>query len=89
MAVSEPMKRVQVLLPSDSYDILRQLAAETDRSVSSLVRQMIEEELVEKVRAKRRMEAVARLCDGDAPVDDWDLMEREIEKRWETCWPDE
>ncbi len=89
MAVSKRMKRLQVLLPADSYDILQQLAAEAGQSVSALVRETIEEQLVEKARTTRTMAAVARLCDGDAPVDDWEVMEREIEKRWETCWPDE
>jgi predicted DNA-binding protein len=89
MTTSRPMKRLQVLLPPDSYDILQQLADEADQSVSGLVREMIEEQLIKEARIKRRMEAVARLCDGDAPADDWDVMEREIEKRWEECWPDE
>jgi predicted DNA-binding protein len=89
MAVSQQMKRLQVLIRSDSYDILQQLAADTNQSVSALVREKIEKEIVEEARIKRRMEAVARLCDGDTPVDDWDVMEREIEKRWEECWPDE
>ena len=89
MVPSRPMKRVQVLLPPDSCAILQRMAAEANKSVSALVREAIEEQLMKEAHIKRRMEAVGRLCQGDAPVDNWDVMEREIEKRWEECWPDE
>jgi predicted DNA-binding protein len=71
------MKRLQVLLPEESYDLLRQLADESDRSVSALVREMIEEQLVEEARIQRRKEALARLFEMELPVDDWDVMEEE------------
>jgi len=83
------MKRLQVLLPPDSYAILQRMAVEANLSLSAFVRRAIEERVVQETRAKRAMEAAARLCNGDAPVDDWAVMEREIEKRWEECWPDE
>ena len=71
------MKRLQVLLPEESYDLLRQLADESDRSVSALVREMIEEQLVEEARIQRRKEALARLFEMELPIDDWDVMEEE------------
>jgi predicted DNA-binding protein len=72
------MKRLQVLLPPDSYDILQQLADESDQSVSALVREMIEEQLIEEARIKRKKEALARMFEMELPVDDWDVMEKEI-----------
>jgi predicted DNA-binding protein len=89
MVVSQRLKRVQVLFSTDSYHILQQLAAKTNRSVSALVRETIEEQLIRQIRARQKEEALARLCNGDAPVEDWELMERQIEKRWEQCQPDE
>jgi predicted DNA-binding protein len=89
MVVSRRLKRVQVLLPTDSYQILQQLAARTNQSVSALVRETIEEQLIQHMRARQKEEALARLCSGDAPVEDWGLMERQIERRWEQCQPDE
>jgi len=77
------------LLPSDSYAILQQLAAEANQPVSALVRETIEEKLLEKARIARKKETLARMFEMELPVDDWDVMEREIEKRWEECWPDE
>jgi predicted DNA-binding protein len=85
MTLSQRLKRVQVLFPSESYRILQELAARTNRSVSAVVRETVEEQLVQGVRAQEKEQALARLCNGDAPVDEWDTMEREIEKRWEQC----
>ena len=78
MAVSKRMKRVQVLLPADSYEILQQLAAKAGQSVSALVRETIEEQLVEEARIARKKEALARMFEMELPVDDWDVMEKEI-----------
>lgn len=78
MTTSRPMKRLQVMLPPDSYDILQQLADEADQSVSALVREMIEEQLIEEARIKRKKEALARMFEMELPVDDWDVMKKEI-----------
>ena len=78
MTISQSMKRVQVLLPQESYDILRQLAAEVNMSVSALVRGIIEEQLVEEARIKQKKEALARMFEMELPVDDWDVIEKEI-----------
>jgi predicted transcriptional regulator len=89
MTAAQPMKRLQVLLPPDSYATLQQLAAEADQSVSALVRETIEEYLVKEARIERKKEALARMFEMELPVDDWEVMEHEIEKRWEECEPDD
>lgn len=78
MTVSQSMKRLQVLLPPDSYAILQQLAAEAHQSVSALVRETIEEQLVKEARITRKKEALARMFEMELPVDNWDVMEKEI-----------
>ena len=88
MTVSHHLKRIQVLLPADSYEILRQIAAREDRSVSALVRETIEEQLIDSARTRQKQEAFARLCSGDAPVSDWENMEGQIQTRWEPCQSD-
>jgi len=89
MTIARPMKRLQVLLPPDSYATLQQLAAEADQSVSALVRETIEEYLVKEARIERKKQALARMFEMELPVDDWEVMEHEIEKRWEECGPDD
>lgn len=78
MTVAQPLKRVQVLLPPETYEILQRLASDEQQSVSALVRRAVEEQLVKEVRLAQKAEALARLADMDLPVDDWEIMEAEI-----------
>jgi predicted DNA-binding protein len=89
MAVHQRWRRVQVLFPIDSYKVLETLAASTQRTISALVRETIEEQLIQAQRAQEKEQALARLCRGDTPVEDWEAMERDMEKRWEQCGPDD
>ena len=89
MAISDSMKRLQVLIPRDSYEILQELADESNQSVSSLVRETIEEQLVKEARIARKQKALQRMFEMELPVDDCAVMEREIAKRWEECPPNE
>ncbi len=78
MIVTQPLKRVQVLLPSETFDILQRLAAEEKQSVSALVRQAVEEQLIKEARLAMKTEALTRLAAMDLPIDDWEVMEGEI-----------
>ena len=89
MSYSKQKKRVQFLLPQDEYEILQDLAAESDQSVSALVRETVEGYLIEKARAHRVQETVNQLCNMDLPVDDWELVEKQLNRRFEACLPDE
>ncbi len=89
MAVHQRWRRVQVLFPADSYEVLQHLAANSQRTISSLVRESIEQQLIQAQRDQEKAQALARLCSGDTPVEEWETMERDIEKRWEQCGPDD
>lgn len=78
MGAVQLLKRVQVLLPSETYQILQRLAAEEEQSVSALVRLAVEEQLIKKARLAMKAEALAQLAAMDLPVDDWEAMEAEI-----------
>jgi predicted DNA-binding protein len=88
MAMHQRWRRVQVLFPTDSYKVLQSLAARTQRTISALVRETIEEQLIQAQRAQEKEQALARLCNGDTPVEEWETLERDLEKRWELCGPD-
>ncbi len=84
------MKEIKYLLTALLINnILEELADEPNHSVSSLLREMIEEQLVKKARIARKQEALQRMFEMELPVDDWAVMEREIVKRWEECPPNE
>ena len=89
MAVHQRWRRVQVLFPIDSYQVLQTLAASSRRTVSALVRETVEEHLIQALRVQEKEQALARLCSGDTPVEEWEAMERDIEKRWEPCGLDD
>ncbi len=78
MIAMQPLKRVQVLLPSETYQILQRLAAEEKQSVSALVRLAVEEQLIKEARLAMKAEALAELAAMDLPVDDWEVMEADI-----------
>lgn len=89
MAVHQRWRRIQVLLPADSYAVLQRLAAGTQRTISGLVRETIEEQLIQALRDEEKDQALARLCSGDTPVEGWEAMEHDIEKRWDQCRADD
>lgn len=78
MTAIQPLKRVQVLLPPETYQILQRLATEEKLSMSALVRRAVEEQLIKEARVAIKAEAVARLATMNLPVDDWEVMEAEI-----------
>jgi hypothetical protein len=76
-------RRAQVVLPEDEYRLLEEYAKETKQSVSLVIREVIRKSLITDLEKQRKLQALARLAAGDAPVEDWPEMEREIETMWE------
>jgi len=50
---------------------------------------VVEQSLLTEMEQRRKEEALARLCAGDAPVSDWLEMEREMEGMWQGHGHDE
>lgn len=71
-------ERLEVRLPSQTMQLLRQEARQRGVSVSQLVREAIELLLVQDRQA--RMQAAEALFRIEAPVADWPEMKREIEE---------
>lgn len=82
-------RRTQILLDDERHDLLRRRAADTGRSVADLIREAIDRTYAsegqrESARARRREQALASfLAAPPLPVDDWPVMEREIEEGYE------
>lgn len=73
-------ERVQTVLTPEQYERLMALAEETDKPVSVLIREAVEQTYLVEIDRQRRREALDRLLALDAPVADWPEMEAEIEK---------
>ena len=76
-------RRAQVVLPEHEYDLLAQYAAETNQSVSLVIRQALRKAVIIDLEQQRKQRALARLAAGDTPVKDWPDMEKELEGMWE------
>jgi len=70
-------ERLEIRLPKETMQQLRIEAHQRDVSVSELVRDAIDFLLVHDKEARRQ--AAAALFQVEAPVDDWKIMEKEIE----------
>lgn len=79
------VKRVQAMFSERQYELLREYAQETDRPVGTLVRETVVESLLTDLEQRRRQKALEWMASQHLPVDDWKLMERQIESRWEEC----
>jgi hypothetical protein len=67
------------------YELLVEYAQETDRPVGTLVRETVEESLLTDLEQRRKKKALEWMASQHLPVDDWELMERQIESRLEEC----
>ena len=76
-------KRVQTMLTEQQYEILRELAEEIDKPLSVLIRETVQESLLVDLERQRKQKALAWMTAQGLPVDDWEVMERQIESRWE------
>jgi hypothetical protein len=65
------------------YELLREYSQETDTPVGTLVRETVEESLITDLEQRRKKKALKWMASQHLPVDDWELMERQIESRWE------
>ena len=79
------VKRVQAMFTEWQYELLREYAQETDTRVGTLVRETVEESLLTDLEQRRRKKALEWMASQHLPVEDWELMERQIESRWEEC----
>ena len=77
------VKRVQAMFTEKQYDLLREYAEETDTPIGTVVRESIEESLITGLEQHRKEKALAWMASQHLPVDDWEVMERQLESRWE------
>jgi predicted DNA-binding protein len=80
------VKRVQMMLTEQQYELLQEYAQEIDKPLGVVIRETVEHSLIIDLEQRRKQKALERLCSGDTPVSDWPEMERQIEQRWEECW---
>nr|HID13923.1 hypothetical protein [Anaerolineae bacterium] len=78
-------RRVQTLFTPQQYELLREHAREVKKPLSVVVREAVERSLLTKLEQRRKREALKWLCSQELPVDDWEVMERQIETMWEMC----
>lgn len=71
-------KRVQAVLTDEQFALLTELAAESGKTISKLIRDAVEKVYLEEAVQERRQVALKRLLSLDAPVADWEKMEDEI-----------
>ena len=79
------VKRVQMMLTEQQYELLQEYAQEIDKPLGVVIRETVEHSLIIDLEQRRKQKALERLCSGDTPVSDWPEMERQIEQRWEEC----
>ena len=77
------VKRVQAVFTEWQYELLREYAEETDTPIGTVVRETVEESLITDLEMRRKKEALEWMASQRLPVDDWELMELQIESRWE------
>ena len=80
------VKRVQMMLTEQQYELLQEYAQQVDKPLGVVIRETVEHSLIIDLEQRRKQKALERLCSGDTPVSDWPEMERQIEQRWEECW---
>lgn len=71
-------ERIQVLLSPEQRDKVARIAQRTHRSIGAVIREAIDA-YGAPVSSDRRRRALADLFAIEAPVDDWPVIEREIE----------
>lgn len=73
-------KRVQTVLTEAQYELLLDIAEEKSKPVSVLIREAITAEYFREAQLKQRRAALKKLLSLEAPVSDWEKMEKEITK---------
>ncbi len=76
-------ERVQIMLTPAQYRRLRILAKRRKKSLSAVMRELLDTAAGRAATREERLEAVKRIASGNSPVGDWQEMERVAETRWE------
>lgn len=71
-------RRMQTMLTEEQYEALVRLSAELGKPISVLIREAIDRVYFEQTRRERRRVALSQLVSMNAPVLDWEQMEKEI-----------
>jgi len=71
-------KRVQAVLTDEQFALLNELAAESGKTISMLIREAVQKIYLEEAVQERREDALNSLLSLEAPVADWEKMEDEI-----------
>ena len=71
-------ERIQTVLTTRQHERLIQLAERTQKPISVLVREAIEQTYFTEIERHRRQNALQTLLALEAPVADWPEMEAEI-----------
>jgi len=69
-------ERTQVLLSPEQLQRLKRQARRSKRSVGAVIREAVDS--YTSVPADERRDAIERLIQLDAPVDEWDVMKAQI-----------
>jgi predicted DNA-binding ribbon-helix-helix protein len=70
------VRKAQILLESEEYDHLKDIAARRGVSMDELIRTAIREKYLSSFHP--RLEAVDAICRLSIPLGDWDAIEDEI-----------
>jgi len=73
------------MLTEQQYELLQEYAQEINKPLSVLVREAVEQSLIIDLEKRRKQKALEWMSAQELPVDDWEVMERQIESRWEEC----
>ena len=79
------VKRVQIMLTEQQYELLQEYAQEINKPLGALIREAVEQSLIIDLEQRRKQKALEWMSAQELPVDDWEVMERQIESRWEEC----
>jgi hypothetical protein len=79
------VKRVQTMFTEQQYEMLQEYAREKDKPIGAVIRETVEQALILDLERRRKQEALEWLFSQELPVDDWEVMEQQIESRWEQC----
>jgi len=69
-------QRTQVLLSPEQLARLKRIAERDGRSVGSVIREAVDSFV--EAEPDRRQRAVAAMFEMEAPVDDWEVMKKQI-----------
>lgn len=83
--VAQYTRRVQTLFTPQQYELLCDYAKESKKPLSVILRETVAQYLLDKLEQQRKQKALEWLCSQELPVDDWEVMERQVETMWEAC----